>query len=265
MFFLYGIHIDNLEKEPLALLLEQWLISQKGHTIFTPNPEFLLEARASKSFLDLLNASDLSLPDGIGLTFAAAALTDQRLLHRQTGIDTLLLLARLCKKNHKRLLLLGGVEDVAFEAARRLNDQFPGLHSTAINPGYLAGDDRSVDIPTTLLDDMQALQPDVIAVALGQGKQERVCLDLVECFPCVRITIGVGGALDTLSGQRARAPTWMRNHGLEWVWRLMIEPKRWKRIVRATIVFPLVVLSDTIKQHRFLNACRNVLKAFFTV
>lgn len=264
MFFLYGIHIDDLAKEQLELLLIQWLNSQKGHAIFTPNPEFLLAARTHKTFHVLLNKSDLSLPDGIGLKFATAALTDDRLHHRQTGVDTLLLFAQLCQTHHKRLLLLGGMDGVAYEAAQELNKQFPRLSVVGIDPGYLSGDDRSISIPDTLFDEIQTVKPDVIAVALGQGKQERVCLDLLERFPSIRITIGVGGALDTLSGRLTRAPQWMRTSGFEWLWRLIIQPRRWKRIVQATIVFPLVVLVDTIKQRRFLKACRNVFKEFFT-
>ena len=263
MFFLYGIHIDDLAKEQVELLLEQWLNSQRGYAIFTPNPEFILAARTHKTFHTLLNQSHLSLPDGIGLTYAAAALTDNRLHHRQTGVDTLLLLAELCQKHHKRLLLLGGMDGVAYQAAQQLNKQFPRLEAVGIDPGYLPGDDQSVSIPSELFDEIQKEQPDVIAVALGQGKQERVCLDLLERFPWVRIAIGVGGALDTLSGRLTRAPQWMRTAGFEWLWRLIIQPRRWKRIMKATIVFPLVVLSDTIKQRRFLRACRHVFKEFF--
>ncbi len=254
MAYLFGVRIDEISSADLRATLTSWLHSQKGHLLFTPNPEFLLSAKNDPDFQMLLNASDLSIPDGIGLRFAAAALTDTRLTQRQTGVDTLELLAEICEHNEKRLLLLGGLDDVSLDAAESLKKQRPKLDVISIDPGFLPGNHQSFTISDDLLGELQRLRPDVVAVALGQGKQERCCVELVKRIASIRIAIGVGGAFDTLSGRLPRAPKWMRKFGLEWLWRALIQPKRTHRILKASVVFPLVVIWDTLRLRRFHKA-----------
>ncbi|MEK7614806.1 MAG: WecB/TagA/CpsF family glycosyltransferase [Patescibacteria group bacterium] len=252
---IFGIKIDDLSNETLEKRLLGWLKGNRPNAIFTPNPEFFLAARHHPEFAAVLNHADLSLPDGTGLRFAVAALTENSLVHRQTGIDTLVLLARLCTENKKTLLLLGGADNAAELAGNSLTHRFPELIVQAVNPGFV-----SSSISTELVSEINSMAPDVIAVALGAEKQERFILQLKEKIPSLKIAIGVGGAFDTLSGKKPRAPLWMRRMGLEWVWRVVIEPRRFKRIINATIIFPILVISDTLKHRRFLRALPRVLR-----
>ncbi len=268
MHHLFGVRIDDLSKHGLRELLSAWLTEPGLHCIFTPNPEFLLTARKDKYFADLLNQGDLSLTDGVGLKFAIAALTQNHLEHRQTGIDTLMLIADICAQKNKRLLLLGGMNDAAMDAEIVLKQRWPNLDVVSLEPGFIPGDFESLLIAETVLHEIQSMSPDVIAVALGQGKQERFIIELKNQIPSLRIAIGVGGALDTISGRFPRAPIWMQRSGFEWMWRVLIEPKRIHRIFRAVIVFPIVVIWDTLKHRRFWKALKRVtyeLKKHFLI
>ncbi len=258
MHSLFDVRIDDVSTEQLQNLILNWFNDQNLHTIFTPNPEFLLCSKGNAAFAKLLNKSDLSLADGVGLKFAVAALTNDRLAHRQTGIDTFLLLARLCAQGKKRLLLFGGTSGAAEQTRTVLKQSWPELDVVILEPGFIPGGFGHLSIPEAIMKEIDKLKPDVIAVALGQGRQERFILELKDRMPSIRIGIGVGGAFDTISGRKKRAPRWMRTYGFEWVWRVLIEPKRTARIVRAAIIFPSVVVWDTVKHRKFGKAVMNV-------
>jgi len=262
---IFGVRIFDLSTSELTDLLSGWLSSDLSHTIVTPNPEFVLAAQRDPSFVDLLNRADLSLPDGVGLRFAIPALIGDRLSNRHTGVDTLLLLAKLCAEQGRRLVLVGGGPGVAESAADAMRRQFVGLDVSVVDVGIVHGDEigcKRISDDRTISSYIK--NADVIAVALGMGKQERLIEALRSSHDQFtnlpinqpRIYIGIGGALDMIAGTKRRAPSFVRRVGLEWVWRLVIEPRRFRRIFNAAIVFPAVVVWDTLRRHRFVAACR---------
>ncbi len=255
---IFGVSIDDLSLEVLKNRLSEWLDEDKPRLIFTPNPEFLLIARQDSEFKEVLSQSDLSLADGTGLKFAIAALTDGHLSHRQTGVDTLVLLAQLCAEKRRPLLLLGGASHVADLTAETLKKRFPLLNVSSINPGFVSN-----TLTDEQVEQIRIQTPQVLAVALGAVKQEQIILQLAKKIPTLKIAIGVGGALDTIAGRRPRAPFWVQRLGFEWVWRVLIEPRRINRILRAAIVFPILVILDTLKHRRFLRACRRVFSELY--
>ncbi len=266
---LLGVRIDNVDVAQTRALFRDWLGDKAAamtHLVCTPNPEFLLAAQHDASFKELLNGLDLNLPDGVGLRFASAALTEQTLRNRVPGVQALLLLAELCVESQQRLLLLG--EQGANErAAAELRLQWPGLDVVVLDPGVIA---EAGDLPPNVIDEMRGLQAQVIAVGLGQGKQERCIFGLhsmytlnVDHLSTVRVMIGVGGAAAMIGKTLPRAPRLLQRIGLEWVWRLAIEPRRWRRIWRATVVFPLMVILLTLREHRFWRAVRRTLPEIF--
>ncbi len=254
MHKIFGIPFDDISTNEMEVLFLKWLNGSHGKIIFTPNPEFILKARIDSNFRNVLNQSDLSLADGVGIKFAITALTDKRLIHRQTGVDTLILLAEICAKENKKLVLLGGKNSVAQSAADALKKQFQNLQVDSIDPGFVLGNSEAVSIPDDLISEIIRSSPNVLAVAFSFGKQERFILEISKKITSLNIVIGVGGALDTISGRLTRAPSWMRKNGLEWLWRVIIEPRRLGRIIRAVIVFPLFVVWDTLKLRRFWKA-----------
>lgn len=251
-----GVHFDDLPEAELKGLLELWVAGQGTHTVVTPNPEFILLASLNAEFKQLLNKADLALPDGVGLRFAVAALSEERLLHRHTGADTLLVLAELCAKAGKRLVLLGGSPKKTQRAAEILRQQFAGLDCVTFDPGII--DQEQTRLSEATLAGVERLKPDVIAVALGQVKQERVMDILRTKIPSIKVLIGIGGATDYVSQAVQRAPRSWQKKGFEWLWRLLQEPWRWQRILRATVIFPVRVAWATLRQRRFFRAVRNV-------
>lgn len=255
----FGVMFDDLPIETISERFRTWLRGGEAHVVVTPNPEFLLQARRDPEFREYLNKSDLVVADGVGIRYAVAALSDGNLRHRQTGVDMLQLLAAVCEEQGRTLLLLGGLPGSAQSAADVFLRRFPRLRVLGRDPGAVDPE----NILPSLLQEVSEIRPDVLAVALGQGKQERFIHEALRQLPSVRIAIGVGGAFDMISGKRPRAPRWLRATGLEWLWRLIIEPKRARRIARAVILFPIVVACATLKQRRFLRACRRVFPEVF--
>ena len=117
---IFGVSIDDISADELTSQLSGWLEEGRGRVIVTPNAEMLLFARHDALFQKQLNSADLRLPDAVSLRYAVAALTDDYLQHRHTGVDTLTRIATLCARQEKRLLLLGGDPGSAQQAAERM-------------------------------------------------------------------------------------------------------------------------------------------------
>lgn len=256
MHTVLGVRIDDLPEDKLRQTLHDWLKGEVARVVVTPNPEFVMHALRDAEFRQLLAKADLSLPDGVGLRFAVAALSNERLLHRHTGADTLVLLAELAALENKKLVLLGGSPRKTTRAAESLRQRFPGLDVATFDPGII--DEHHVRLSEATLAGVERLSPQVVAVALGQGKQERVMEILRAKIPSVRILIGIGGASDYISQSVRRAPKSWQKYGFEWLWRLVQEPWRWQRILNATVVFPLRVAWATLTTGRFPTAVQNV-------
>ena len=257
---LFGVRIDDLTVAEFCDRVRQWLGMEERRVIFTPNAEVLLLARSNEIFRELLNQSDLSIPDSVSLCFAIAALTDGKLRSRIPGVDALQMIAQVCEQQHKRLVLLGGEHGVATQAAEALRRRHSILNVVGYDPGKIPFDGKRVLIEETVVEKLRTLAPDVVAVALGQGRQEFAIALLKGYLSGVKIWIAVGGALDMIAGSRPRAPQWLQRFGFEWLWRVAIEPRRWRRTMNAAVVFPLLVISSTLKSHRLLRALRRVAR-----
>lgn len=260
-----GVPIHDIDENHLTSHLREWLLGNEQKIVVTPNPEFILLAQKDLYFRDILKQADLSLPDGVGLRFAVAALTDTFLHFRHTGVDTLEILVQVCEETEKKILLFGGEKGSEQITAERLQKKYPKLKIKAIDPGKIVLEESLGTIPglslrPEIIASIQAFAPDVMVVALGgkKGKQEKFMHFFLKEFFTVKIMMGVGGAFDMIAGNFPRAPKWMRQSGLEWMWRLWIQPRRWQRILGASVRFPLLVASTTIKNHRFLKACWQV-------
>lgn len=239
---LLGISLHNLSDQELTQTLLRYLNESAPKTIVTPNPEILLLARRDKTFADVLNRTALSLPDGFGLKFAGWL--NGFNLHRHTGVDTLELLMRLA--GDKSALLLGNQISAAV-TAEIFQQKYPNLKIQIFDPRQMP---PSGEVEEKIISEIKKLAPVILIVGLGQGKQERFIAKYLHEFPSVRIAIGVGGAFDMISGKRPRAPLFMRHIGMEWLWRLIIEPKRLRRIANAVLIFPIVIFWDKITKRK---------------
>ncbi len=250
------VPINDISPDELRDLLRQWVATGQGKMVVTPNPEIILESRHDATFRNILKEADAALPDGVGLRFALAALTDQRLHYRHTGTDTLVTLAELCRDTGKRLVLLGGTPKKTQQAAMILTNKFPGLDVQTFDPGIVDSIDPRLSEAT--LAGLERLAPQVVGVALGHGKQEKIMHILKQKLPSINLLLGMGGASDYVSLAVKRAPTTWQRWGFEWLWRLMQEPWRYKRIFKAVIIFPLVVAWTALRQKHLWRSLQNV-------
>ncbi len=261
---IWGVRLHDVTPGELCAWIDTALGGDRVRCIVTPNPEFLLAARRSSEYRDVLNRADLALPDGVGVTFAALALGEE-LRHRHAGVDVLELLAEHAAMAKASLVLLGGSHPFLERARQYFATQYPGISCTAINPGIVDTTNQHI-VSQNVLHQLTVADAKIIAVALGQGrgsshgKQERYINELAAAFPTARILIGVGGAIDYFGSAVSRAPKLWRTYGFEWLWRLGAEPWRAKRVVRAVVVFPLRIAWDTLVSGQFIPACRRVAR-----
>ncbi len=229
-----GVKIDDVSFEEALEKVSGWLGGKETKTskiIVTPGPEFLLTAQKDEEFRRILNAADLSLPDGFGLQLYGG------IKNRVPGTDFMLAICQLAAKSGWSIGLLGGQAGVAQKTAAVLRQEFPDLKIAAAIDGPAA--DRILSGSDTINNSKQRI--DSLFVAFGHPRQEKLLWRLRGQY---RVGMGIGGAFDYITGERVRPPKWLRVMGLEWLWRLLTQPRRLGRIFNAVVVFPLkLVLS----------------------
>jgi N-acetylglucosaminyldiphosphoundecaprenol N-acetyl-beta-D-mannosaminyltransferase len=243
----FGVQLHELGSEGQLLReLGRMLDDEHAHRVFTPNPEILLMARRDQAFASVLNTADLALPDGTGVALVASIRTRRR-VRRWPGVEIGADLLRLGATRGEAVVLLGGRDGAGERAANRWRSSLQGLRVEAVGEGVAFGQDGRASDPgveARLVERIRSLSPAVVLVGLGAPKQERWIAEHAELLPSVRVLMGVGGAFDMWGGRLRRAPEWMHALGLEWLWRLALEPSRLPRIARATLVFPVLALTD---------------------
>ena len=222
---LFGIPFDDVGLEE-AISAALALIGRKQTAcVVTPNPEIVMAARRDPALKEALLAADLILPDGVGLVYASRLLKTP-LRHRLPGVDFASALLEKLAARQGSVFLLGAKPGVADLAAEELRRQFPGLCVAGTHHGYYSPDEEAA-----LLEEIRQRRPQVLFVCLGSPRQElwmkkhRAELNGV-------LMVGLGGALDVFSGKLRRAPALWRRLGLEWLFRLLQEPKRISRVIR---------------------------------
>ena len=218
-----GVAFDNVTMAE-AVDRAMALLEREGpHLVVTPNAEIVQQARSDPEFAALIAQADLVLPDGVGVVYASRIL-GRPLKGRVPGVDFAgALMDRMAKLN-KRLFLLGAKPGVAEEAARRLAGQHPGLIVCGTHDGYFQEDAPVVQA-------IRAARADVVFVCLGAPKQEKWAA-AHEADTGARLFVGLGGSLDVFAGQVDRAPESWQRLGLEWLYRAIRQPSRFKRIAK---------------------------------
>lgn len=216
------MRVDCLDMDGALERIAQLVDEGGHHLVATVNPEFVMRARVDHEFARVLESADLCLADGSGVVWAARR---QGCAMREpvTGTDLILPLAALCARRHFRLFLLGAAPGVAEALASRLHGDHPDLEVEA----HSGSPDPSSDAETLAL--VQGHRPHVLLVAYGHPGQE-LWIDRMGDRLGVAVAIGVGGAFDYLTGRVPRAPAWMRRAGLEWLFRLVRQPWRIRRM-----------------------------------
>lgn len=244
-----GVRVHDVSESDALDTLEGFLQEGGPHVIVTPNPEIVMEARRDASYRVALNAADLAVPDGVGLLLAAW-LQGRPLRAHVRGVDLVVRLAERVAARHPRWFLLGAEPGVAAAAGAWLRNRCPDLQIVGALPGS-PDPAHDVALRETIL---QAGPVHVLLVAYGAPRQERWLARNARVLD-VPLQIGVGGALNFLAGRSPRAPEWVRRVEMEWAYRLLTEPWRWRRQL-ALPAFALAALAQAMRvrsQHSALD------------
>ncbi|MFH0955843.1 MAG: WecB/TagA/CpsF family glycosyltransferase [Candidatus Falkowbacteria bacterium] len=226
-----GINIIKASRQDILKKIYAFLNDSRQYQVVTPNPEIILAAvNHDQELFYILNKAAMAVPDGVALKFAAWFLGEN--ITRITGADLTIEILRLAEEKNKRVMIFnwrGGLSK-AEEIKSAVVKKFSGLD--------LLVEDIDRQAPYNFTRAMQ-FSPDIIFSTLGAPYQEKFIFHNLAKLPSAKIGLGVGGAFDFLTGRVKRAPKIFRLIGLEWLWRLIKQPWRWKRIYNAVIVFPI--------------------------
>jgi N-acetylglucosaminyldiphosphoundecaprenol N-acetyl-beta-D-mannosaminyltransferase len=240
-----GVRVDTMNSTEARDKMRVFLTSGQ-HKIFTPNPEMLVKARQDKYFREVLNDGDLNLCDGFGLSVFAKT-------ERLPGVDFMFEICRLAAGEGRGVYLLGsGSDEVARRTSDELRKKFSALKIAGFGKGPDIHESKEGDYKLlidevnnqTVVEKINAANPEILFVAFGMGKQEKWIHENMSKLPSVKIAMGVGGSFDYIAGIVPRAPLFLRKIGLEWLYRLIRQPNRLRRIWNATAVFTYHALKD---------------------
>jgi len=226
---IFGIKFDNLSMEEVLEKIKGFFIDNGQHYIVLPYSEFVVRAQKDEEFRKILNEADFCLCEGRGL-YLMARLLGKKLKENIFGVE---LIYNLVKKSeirnpksetnskfqiqNSKFFLFGGTEKVVEITAKKLGDSIIGFEH-----GY-----QDLD---KVIEEINEKKPEILLVGLGSPMQEKWIYYNLYKMPSVKLAIGVGGAFDFISGRVKRAPKIIQKIGLEWLWRLIVQPRRFQRI-----------------------------------
>ena len=238
---LRGVHINAITEEHSVRHITSELAAGRGGMVVTPNLDHLHRCLHDVQFAALVSEAEMIVADGMPLVWASR-LQGTPLPERVAGSNLISSLSRAAAEAGHRVYLLGGAPGTAEGAARVLQAKFPTLKiAGTICPPY--GFENDPTMMAELIAAVSSARPDIVFVALGSPKQERLILKLRPLLPHAW-WLGVGISFSFLSGDVRRAPVWMQKIGMEWIHRLVQEPRRlFRRYVVVGIPFAIELLS----------------------
>ena len=209
---IFGIKFDNLTMEDAVEKLGEGLPAGRQGFVVLPYSEFVMRAQKDEKFRNILNSADFCLCEGKGL-WLMARLLGKRLKENINGI-------KLIKNLKGRIFLFGGTQEVVEKTKQKLGNNVVGAED-----GYQDFD--------KVIEKINSIRPDILLVGLGSPKQEKFIYENLSKMPSVKLAIGVGGAFDYISEHVKRAPQFFQKIGIEWLWRLIVQPRRVGRILKG--------------------------------
>ena len=239
---LFGIQIDALTMSEAVITVRSWINNPNGRCRFvvTPNVDHTVLLQEHAGLKAAYGEADLVLADGHPLVWASRLLR-QPLPERVPGSD---LVPRLFDSalsgERMRVFLLGAADGVAARAALAMQKRWPNVETVGVYSPPM-GFEKSPDETAIILSHIAKCKPDVLVVGLGAPKQECWVHQNIGCIEA-RVALCVGATIDFLAGEKKRAPRWMQSTGIEWLHRMMSEPRRLvKRYAKDAWIFPQLV------------------------
>lgn len=202
--------------------------------VITINPEMIENASQNPDFAEIINSAELVIPDGIGVEIGLKILGYN--IRRIAGIEFSHRMIEECAKNSQSVALVGAKPQIVEKAKENLEKEISGLYITYAHDGYFSNDEE-------IINELKIRQPRLVLCALGSPKQEEFIIKAKQVLPNA-LFVGVGGSFDVWSGVVERAPEIYQKLGLEWLYRTVKEPKRFKRIFPTLPLFVLKVLRE---------------------
>lgn len=237
-----GVNVNSTtQKEVLDFVLFS-LKNKKKFFIATPNPEIIVAAQKDRQLREALNSADIALPDGVGLRLAG------NFRERLTGREMFEELLKIAQDKKLKVYLLGASMEVNSKAVSRINKLYPNINAEGNGDIHLNNEgysviDGEIKKHIVILKHINRFKPDLLFVAFGFPKQEKWVFNNLSLLNIGGAMV-VGGALDYFVGKMPKPPMALSALGLEWLWRVLLEPARWGRIFNATIMFPAFLLKD---------------------
>ena len=233
--YILGCRLDLIEADEAAEQIMRFAAAGSGAQVVTLGTEMVVHARRDEAFRDIVNSSALSLCDTVGLLYVARR-RGATLRERVTGIGLIERICSIAARTDVPVYFLGGAAGVAADAAAVLEARFPGLRVAGTHDGYFS-DDRNGEIVA----EIRASGARVLFAGLGSPRQELWLSQNLAATGC-GAAIGVGGSFDVFAGRVDRAPQAFQRFGLEWLYRLLREPRRWRRQLALPKFVGLVTL-----------------------
>jgi N-acetylglucosaminyldiphosphoundecaprenol N-acetyl-beta-D-mannosaminyltransferase len=229
-----GVRVTRLTRSQAMETLAEFIRSGVPHLVVTADSSAVVIAASDEEFRRIVNSADLVTADSTGILWAARRLGCP-LPERVSGVDLADQLCALCARNGDTVFLYGAAPGVAEAAATNLQARYPGLRVAGTAHGFLTEAEQQ-----ELVETIRAARPQVLLVAMGIPRQEKwIHRNLARLG--VPVAMGVGGSFDVFAGRVRRAPVWMQRHGLEWIYRVLSNPRK---IAKAATLprFVLMVL-----------------------
>ena len=248
-FRVLGVYVDALQVFDVVRQIQDWIHDRcVCHSIAATGMHGIVEAQRDPSFKEILNATDLVVPDGMPLVWLGRH-HGHDLRRRVYGPDLMLAFFEKTEGQAYRHFFCGGEPGVADRLTQFLQRRFPdlqvaGIYSPPFQPLTKEGDQEIMAM-------ISRAAADVLWVGIGTPKQERWMHEHKNQLN-VPVVVGVGAAFDMLSGRRRQAPRWMREHGLEWLFRLFQEPRRlWRRYLIYGTWFVACLVAEGLGLKKF--------------
>ncbi len=202
----------------------EFINGNNGNLVVTPNPEIVMRAKDDDEFKKIINEAELVIPDGIGI-IKAGNILGTPLKERVAGYDLICNLLEEGSNGSISFYFWGSKPGVALEAKRKIEEKYPNIKILGAHTGYFKEDEEE-----EIIKEIRKLKPDVLLVGTGAPKQEKI-INKYKKEGFFKVGIGCGGSIDVLAGKVKRAPKLFINLHLEWFYRLLKEPSRWRRML----------------------------------
>lgn len=218
-----GVPFLNITQQQFIHLLDARIEQKKKTFVITANPEVVMKANENNEVMEYIHKATYICADGIGIVKAAKIL-GRPLKERVTGYDTMIGLLQVSNKKRYKIYLLGAKKDTLQKTVENIKRDYPNINIIGYHDGYF--DWNCNDIAETIA----IHQPDLVFVALGVPRQEKWIAEHIDQFS-KGVFIGVGGSFDVIAGTVKRAPTIWQKLNLEWFYRLLKQPSRFRRML----------------------------------